>query len=138
MIDPRFLLEAKLGNPTRMSLSAVTAYWKHWSSKSQKGDPFSFLNLDDSDDDRDKSGSKSGESEKDGGNRGDDGAGNPSTSSPDHFAIDDNIPYPLLCETSERTGCLQALVSTQGQVNKTFHQVVRMVDSMEVSPILCI
>jgi len=138
MIDPRFLLEAKLGNPTRMSLRAVTAYWKHWSFKGQKGDPFSFLNLDDSDDGRDKSGSKSGESEKDGGNRGDDGAGNPSISSPNHFTIDNNILYPFLYETSGHTGCLQALVSTKGQVNKTFYEVVRMVGLMEVSPILCI
>ena len=54
MIDPGFLLEVKLENPTRMSLKGVTAYWKYWDSEGQEGDPFSFLDLDGSDNGKDK------------------------------------------------------------------------------------
>jgi len=126
LIDPRFLLKAKLENPTRMSLKGVTAYWKHWDSEGQKGNPFSFLDLDDSDNGKDKS------------DEGDDDVEDPPISPPNHFDIDDDIPYPFLCDTGGHTSCLQALVSTKGQINKTFHEVVKMVDSMEVSPILSI
>ena len=121
-----------------MSLKGVTAYWKHWDSEGQKGDLFSFFDLDDSDDSRDKSGGKSGESEKDGGNRGDNDTENPPISPPNHFTIDDDILYPFPCDTSGHTSCLQALVSTKGQVNKSFHELVKIVDSMEVSPMLSI
>jgi len=144
LIDPGFLLGAILENPTRMSLKDITAYWKYWVSKDKGGDPFSFLGTDDNsnnsrDSDKDK------DSDKDEGNdKGkdddddDDGAGDLPRFSPDHFSIDRGIPYPFLCDQSNRTNCLEQLVSGKSQVNKTFLELVRMVDTMEVSPILSI
>ena len=41
LIDSKFLLKAKFGNPTKMSLKDIIAYWNHWVSKN-KGDLFSF------------------------------------------------------------------------------------------------
>ena len=124
-----------------MSQTSVGAYWQHWESQGQEGDFFSFLPLNDGDDGKDKDNDKSeesdrsGESDKDKGDRSD---GDAEDHPPDHFAIDDGIPYPFLCDASGRTACLQELVSTKGQVNKTFHEVIKLVDSMEVSPILSI
>jgi len=140
LIDPGFLLETKLADPARMSLKSVTAYWKHWDSQGQKGDFFSFLDLNDSDDGKDKDNDKSEESDRSEESNKDksDGADGDAEDPPDHFPIDDGIPYPFLCDASGRTACLQELVSTKGQVNKTFHEVIKLVDSMEVSPIVSI
>jgi len=133
-----------------MSRTSVGAYWQHWESQGQEGDFFSFLTLNDGDDGKDKDndkseesdkgkesdrseeGDRSEESDKDKSDRAD---GDAEDHPPDHFAIDDGIPYPFLCDASGRTACLQELVSTKGQVNKTFHEVIKLVDSMEVSPI---
>ena len=91
--------------------------------------------MNDSDDGKDKDNDKSEESNKDKSDRAD---GDAEDHPPYHFAIDDGIPYPFLCDASGHTACLQELVSTKGQVNKTFHEVIKLVDSMEVSPILSI
>lgn len=121
LIAPRFLLKAKLGNPTRMSLKDLTAYWDHWASKDKKGDPFSF--------------SLDGNSDKASSNAVDeDVAEEPTAVTPDHHSVDDDIPFPFLCKTpSTRTDCLQKLVPNRGEINKTFHTLVEMVDTLEVS-----
>jgi len=116
-----------------MTLEGITAYWKHWNSGDQKGDPFFFLSLDDSSDNgKDKSGE---ESDKDKGDEDDNDEEKQPTPPPGHFAIDDGIPFPFLCGADGHTSCLQKLVSTSGQINKKFHELVGMVDTMEVSPI---
>jgi hypothetical protein len=161
IIDPKFLLELNLRNPTRMSLKDVTAYWKHWVSSEKEGDPFSFSSLED-DSDRDKvdegndrgrvgEGSNrdegNGDSDRDQGNDASDGVygsngtdENPAENSPipppDHLSIDDGALCPLQCKTpSARTKCLQKLVSEGSQTNRRFHRVVKMVDTFEVSSI---
>jgi hypothetical protein len=132
LIDPEFLLEAKLGNPTRMSLQDITAYWKHWASKDKEGNPFSFIASDvvgdkgESDENSDK-----GKGDDDNADVGQDDA-----EEPDHYSIDHDIPHPSLCDTpSMRTNCLHQLVSNSGGVNKNFHILVNMVGAFEVSPI---
>ena len=157
-IVSRFLLKTKLENPTRMSLKDVTAYWKHWVLQDKKGDPFSFSLDDNSDQGAGGSGKGDGGSGKDdgGSDKGDgdsdksDGNGDKEDGdkididkyaekltvfSLDLYAIDDGIPLPLLCNTpSARTHCLQKLVSNRSQTNKTFHELVEIVDTIEVSP----
>jgi len=44
VIPPRFLLETKLGNPTRMTREEVEEYWEAWATMEAKGDPLSFVN----------------------------------------------------------------------------------------------
>ena len=51
LINPRFLLEPKIGNPTRMKLKDIKIYWNSWVLKEAKGDPFSFLSVKDDDGD---------------------------------------------------------------------------------------
>ena len=120
-------MKAKLGNPTRMSLKDIAAYWNHWVSKDKKGDPFSF-SLDDIDDNSDS-------------NKGNDDSGGKKTpaASSDLHDIDDGIPLPLLCTTpTTRTRCLQKMVSNKDEISKTFHLLVEMVDKFEVSLVLSI
>ena len=132
LINPKFLLKAKLGNPTRMSLKDITAYWNHWVFKNKKGDPFSFG----ADSNSDKGKSDEDNDESKGSNGGKDTAGGLPASSPDHSRIYDNIPHPLLCKTtSMRTSCLQKLVPNRNETTKTFHALVQMVDTLEVSTV---
>lgn len=120
LIASRFLLKAKLANPTRMSLQDITAYWNHWVSKDQKGDPFSF-GFDGDDDNNSDGGVGQGAAEKP-----------PSVSS--NHSIED-IPFPYLCNTPyTRTNCLQKLVLNKGETGQRFHTLVRVVDALEVSP----
>ena len=120
LISPRFQLDTNLADPTRMPLEAITAYWKDWVSRDEKGDPFSFLSAED-----------------DGGDKenGDNGTMNNSQDlPPETFSIDDNIPCPLECHTSdERTSCLQRLVPNSDETKKLFHELVKKVDALEVS-----
>jgi len=126
-----------------MSLKGVTAYWKHWVSKDQKEDPFAFLSADgdddqrkvDGDDDQRKDDGDDDQGKDDGDeDKGSAGAGEKQQDPPHHFNIDDDIPYPLQCNTSdERTLCLQKLVPNGSQTNKMFHSLVEKVDSLGVS-----
>jgi len=127
LIDPKFQLDTSLTNPTRMTLETITAYWKDWVSRDKEGDPFSFLSAEGDVEDKDinHGGDSRGETSK-----------NPH---PDHFSVDDDIPLPLECETpEERTSCLQRLVPNEGQTNKMFHKLVKKVDTLEVSYMVCI
>ena len=120
IISSRFLLKAKIGNPTRMSLNDITDYWIHWVSKDKKGDPFCF-GVDGEGDKSSSSGTDKGAAEK-----------LPSVSSDNSI---DDIPYPFLCHTSHtRTNCLQKLVLNKGETGNMFHALVGMVDTLEVSP----
>ena len=124
-----------------MSLQDVSAYWKDWVSKDQEGDPFSFFSLDDNSD-RDK-GKGANDGDRDNGDGGaQEGAMEQPPSPPDnylpddHFSVDDDIPLPLSCKTpSQRTSCLQQLIYDHGEPNKTFHKLVKAVDTLEVSSI---
>ena len=125
LIDPRFLLDAKLGNPTRMTLTNITSYWNHWVSKQKKGDPFFFLSVDD---DSDRSGI-GGISDKE----DEDIPEDLPIPSPDYHNIDEHVLYPFKCTPSKYTSCLQKLVPKGGETNNTFHELVKIVDDLEVS-----
>ena len=131
LIDAKFLFGPKFEDPTRMSLQDVTVYWKGWASMDEEGDPFSFFSLDD-DSDKGKGDGGSGGAEK--------GATEEAPIPPDdYFSVDDDIPLPLSCETpGERTTCLQQMVPDQSGASKTFSAVIKLVDTLEVSPILSI
>jgi hypothetical protein len=157
LIHPKFLLKVKLENPTRMSLQNISAYWNHWAFKAKKGDSFSFSLEEVSDEGKvsDK-GEASDKDEVSDNGEGNDGSGRSDDSdrgegkddsdkgdgeqehvpSLDHYKIDQDISYPFMCPASERTDCLQKLVSNRGQVNKSFQALVKMVDTFEVSLML--
>ena len=133
-------MEASLGNPTRMSLENLSIYWKHWVIQDKKGDPFSFSSLDDNSG-QDQSGHASDEDgNQEGPSHASDEDGNQEGPAevppPDHFSIDDDIPYPSTCPPNGRTNCLLRLVPKEGETNKMFHKLVKMVDTLEVSFIL--
>ena len=133
LIDSRFLLEAKLNNPTRMPIKDITPYWKHWAFKGRKRDPFSFT--PDNSSDRGKEDNDSDKGRDDDYCDDDDFSEKPVA--PDHHGIDDDIPLPSQCKTpSSRTNCLQKLVPTTNKINKSFHGLVKMVDAFEVSSML--
>lgn len=55
------------------------------------------------------------------------------------FDIDQGIPLPCQCVThSVRTTCLQELFPKLGDSGKAFHNLVGLVDTLEVSPVLLI
>jgi hypothetical protein len=117
LIAPRFLLSPKLEDPTRMPLSSLSVYWSHWEFKGRRGDPFSFL---------------------DAGRNQDMVIGSDDQGDEDaapYFAIDDGILSPLLCcgTSSNRTRCLQALVTGTSEENRAFRTTVKLVDTLEVS-----
>jgi hypothetical protein len=150
VINSRFLLDTKLGNPTRMSLQKITSYWTHWVSKDKKKDPFSFISFvgDSQGDDDESNRGEDDDSNKskvdDDSNTGTDSHGSNKSGDeeevekslpPDHYSIDDGLIYPFMCAPNERTNCLQELVPKTSQTNKTFHALVEMVDALEVSSI---
>jgi len=100
----------------------------------------------DNGDDKEGQGNDDGDEGKDNGDGGDgdedkdgDGAVEGSQNLLHHFSIDDGIPTPLQCNTSdERTLCLQKLVPNRGQINKMYHGLVDKVDNLEVSHISAI
>ena len=42
LIDPKFLVKPKLGNPLRMHVNDIEVYWNDWVTREEEGDPFSF------------------------------------------------------------------------------------------------
>jgi hypothetical protein len=130
LIHPRFMLEAKLGNPTRMNLEDVKGYWEFWVSKETEGDPFSFL-----------SGKEGEEADVEGKDKEIPHPTNkslimsPSPSTPE-ADIDSGIPLPCECDTpAMRTTCLQQLVPKSGSAGKSFHALVDLVDALKVSSV---
>ena len=120
LIPPRFLLNVKLDNPTRMPLAAISVYWNDWVFKAKKGDHFSFLGADE----RQGEASSRGDSQRDS-----------DTESTSTFTIDNGVLPPFQCgiTPSEHTKCLQGLVTGRSDTSKTFRQTVNLVDTLEVS-----
>lgn len=164
LIHPKFILETKLKNPTRMSLGSVEAYWKAWALKASKGDPFSFLIWKGKE--KEKGGEEEeeeeerGKGESEGKGKGVEGkkqrdeedasedeqgeegkklpasGGSPIPFPPD-IDIDQSILLPCKCDTHcVRTRFLQELISKVGDSGKTFHALVKLVETLEVSPML--
>ena len=127
LIHPMFLLDIKIGDPTRIPLEHVKLYWKAWVSLEAKGYPFSFLSIVEGEEEEEEIQPKS--------NR-------PSTSQlapPQVFDFDDGVPLPCECDTSAlRTTCLLQLVSKSGGFGKAFHVLVKQVDALQVSLVLII
>ena len=121
-----------------------------------EGDPFSFLSVESDDEDKD---SDHGNRDKDsthgdgnqnsthgggdqdslngGGDQDSPNGGGDQDLPPDSFSIDDDIPLPFQCTTSnERTSCLQKLVPDRNEITKTFHGLVERVDALKVSYVL--
>jgi len=135
LINPRFLLKAKLSNPTRMTLKDITAYWNHWASKGRKSDPFSFRPDNSSYGGKEGNSSGKGKDVDEDDEEEDDVTEKPLP--PDHHDIDDDIPLPSQCKTPRlRTNCLQKLVPISNGTNKSFHRLVKMVNALEVSSML--
>ena len=113
-----------------MTLQNITAYWRHWVSKDNQEDPLSFLSLDDD-------GNEGEGNDSDKGRDEDAVQSSPSppqnSPSPSHFSIDDGVLYPFKCTPSTYTNCLQRLVPESGQTNLIFHELVKLVDTLEVS-----
>lgn len=167
LIASRFLLKAKLENPSRMSLVAINMYWNHWVDKSRKGDPFSFLNgnerqqgdgdqdeEDQDDEDQDQENQdQEGQNQEEDQDQGDQNKEDQDQEDQDDedqggagmgglvpdFAIDEGLLSPIMCgETStERILCLQALVTGRSQDSEVFRTTVQLVDTLEVSCIKC-
>ena len=132
-----------------MPLTAISTYWSDWVFKAKRGDPFSFLSGDESQDKaRGESDTKSQDGEGDEGqdkasvedDANQDGGGDDeeealTKESAPHFAIDDGILSPHLCSRipKDRTSCLLALVTGRGAASSTFRAMVRLVDQLEVS-----
>ena len=122
-----------------MPLTAISTYCNDWVFKAKRGDPFSFLSGDESQDKASGEGdTKSqdggeGDANQDGG--GDDEEEALTKESAPHFAIDDGILSPHLCSRipKDRTSCLLALVTGRGAASSTFRAMVRLVDRLEVS-----
>ena len=117
-----FLLDVPIGDPTRIPLEDVKLYWKAWVSLEAKGYPFSFLSGEEEEEQEQETHSK---------------VKKPPTKQltpPQDFDCDDGIPLPYQCDTSaSRTICLLRLVSESDNSGKTFHTLVRQVDTLEVS-----
>lgn len=110
-----------------MALDAITAYWKHWVLKMDKGDSLQFLSIGD------------GDGQGKGGNSSDDeDQSKDKAVSPPLYIIDEGILPPTLCNTdaSERAKCLLSLVTGKGQSHKIFRAVVKMVNTLEVRVII--
>lgn len=144
-----------------MSLQDIEAYWKDWVARKSEGDPFSFWSGkgngkareergeeegdgdgddDEEDEEKGKEGKKNQRDGKDDGDEDDEtipaAEGSPAPLGPE-FDIDKGILLPCQCETPAlRTTCLQKLAPEWGNVSKTFHNLVKLVDTLKVSLIV--
>ena len=120
-----FLLDVPIGDPTGIPLEDVKLYWKAWVSLEAKGYPFSFLSGEEEEEQEQEQEETHSKVKK------------PPTKQltpPQDFDCDDGIPLPYQCDTSaSRTICLLRLVSESDNSGKTFHTLVRQVDTLEVS-----
>ena len=150
LIHPRFLLETKIEDPTRMKLDDLKAYWEAWVSEEAKGHPFSFLSgkekdEDEEDEDEDEGkGKGKGQDQNQVGSEDEDQnqdqeephstINKPSTPSSSALKINYGIPLPCQCDTpTERTICLQGLAPKDSDTGQAFHALVKLVDSLKVS-----
>lgn len=134
-----------------MPLIAISAYWNYWVLKDQKGDPFLILSPDedyqDMDDDENQGmAGDDGENQNiaggSGENKGMAGDGDGENQSDEGmqdlglgFKIDNGVLSPHMCgdAPSERTECLQGLVTTKSEISKTFRAITNLVNNLEVS-----
>lgn len=121
LIPSSFLLDLKLDNPTRMTLTAISVYWNDWEFKANKGNHFSFLGVDESQDQESNKGDSQGDSDDE--------------DSAPTFTIDNGVLPPFLCGKTpgERTKCLLGLVTGRSDNSKTFRATVNLVNNLEVS-----
>ena len=145
LIPPRFILETKIGDPTRMGVEDIKLYWQAWGRKQTNGDSFSFLS--------DRKGKQreqqeQEEEEQEEQEEQEEGKGQDGDEEDTHTIInkslpslipesdiDSGIPLPCECDTSTmRTTCLQQLAPKSGSLKKTFHKLIGLVDALEVSP----
>ena len=159
LLPSRFVLpDTKLENPTRTSLAATSAYWNYWVLKDQKGDPFIFLSPDEdyqgvAEDDGEDQGIAGDDEENQelvGGHEenqelagGDEenqemtGGDEEMQDMAPQFKIDNGVLSPLMCgdAPSERTECLQGLVTSRSKISKCYRAITKLVDNLEVSHI---
>ena len=150
LIPARFLLETKIGNPTRIGREEVETYWQAWATMEAKGKPFSFFSWkgkgreqdDDQEQEDDEMGGDGGGGENEKGDEEEGGeeeaqsAANKIHHSPTlGFKIDKNIPLPCECKTPDkRTACLKLLGPGWGSAVVVFLAIVKLVDALEVGP----
>ena len=124
-----FLLDVPIGDLTRIPLEDVKLYWKAWVSLEAKGYPFSFLSGEEEEEQEQEQEQEEQETHSK--------VKKPPTKQltpPQDFDCDDGIPLPYQCDTSaSHTICLLRLVSESDNSGKTFHTLVRQVDTLEVS-----
>jgi hypothetical protein len=116
-IDPKFLLDLPFLDPTRINLTDIKVYWQDWVSRDTEGEPFAFLST---------KGKEKMEKEE-----------SPLPGPSSDFNVDYGISLPCQCTTPVlRTSCLQQLVAQEGKGGKLFHELVNLVNTLEVSPTL--
>ena len=141
VIPPRFLLETKLGNPTRMTREEVEEYWEAWATMEAKGDPLSFVNdkgkgreqakkgQEDEEEDEEQ---QQGDEEQQGQEEDEVEKNCPSPT----CEIDRGITLPCQCNTpAMRTLCLQLSAPPFGGSLVLFLALVGLVDGLEVCPV---
>jgi hypothetical protein len=137
LIHPKFILETKLGDPTRINLEDVKLYWNHWVLKEAAGDPFCFLTGGEGEEEEEE------EEEEEAHPTTKKAPTKPSTRPPTSptpgFEIDSNIPIPSQCDTpAARTICLKRLAPRGTDAGKSFLTIVKQVDAFKVSFVLII
>ena len=129
-----FLLDVPIGDPTGIPLEDVKLYWKAWVSLEAKGYPFSFLSGEEQEEQEEQEQEQEQEQEEQETHSKVKKPPTKQLTPPQDFDCDDGIPLPYQCDTSaSRTICLLRLVSESGNSGKTFHTLVRQVDTLEVS-----
>jgi hypothetical protein len=152
-MSEKFLLPRRaIGNPTRLQESVIKAYWKHWYSLCQAGQPFTFKtvapassgpsqpeNCDQAKEDEPENGdqAKEDESEDSGletSDLGQDKGGSSSSGvdeDEDSARLVKKVSSPDQCHTDgEKIGFLRSLVGTDGKV---YQAIVSIVVQMRVS-----
>jgi hypothetical protein len=155
LIHPRFILNNKIGDPNRMRLKDLEAYWKDWVLKESEGDPFSFRGgekgkgtekgKEREQEDEEEEGEEEGEERQEQRNQeeGEEeenlGAEKQPTPLTPDFVIDHGIPIPCQCDTfTMRTTCLQGLAPKWINSRTRFNTLVKLVDDLEVGSALII
>ena len=120
--------------PPRIPLEDVKLYWKAWVSLEAKGYPFSFLSGEEQEEQEEQEQEQEQEQEEQETHSKVKKPPTKQLTPPQDFDCDDGIPLPYQCDTSaSHTICLLRLVSESGNSGKTFHTLVRQVDTLEVS-----
>ena len=121
-----------------MSLATISVYWNYWFLRDQKGDPFLFLSPDEdyqdmAEDDGEDQGIAGGDED----NQEIAGGDEEMQDMDPVFKIDNGVLPPFMCgyAPSERTECLQGLVTSRSKMSKCFRAITNLVNKLEVSHI---